>query len=200
MPKKKCSVCGEDKIITDFYRKNKGKYGVGSICKICTIHIITTVNRTKSGVVRVIYNSQKQHSLYRNHPLPNYTKDQLEDWLFSNTNFNELFNGWVKSGFNKWLKPSCDRLDDYKPYELSNLRLATWRDNQEKEYLDIIKGINRKRLKPVVGTSVLNGDVVEFYSGCEAERQTGIKQSHISSCCNGKRKTAGSYKWKHKND
>ena len=29
----------------------------------------------------------------------------------------------------------------------------------------------------------------------EAGRQTGINQSHISHCCNGKRKTAGGFRW-----
>lgn len=35
-----------------------------------------------------------------------------------------------------------------------------------------------------------------FQSINEAERQTGIKQSSISKCCLGKRKTAGGFHWK----
>lgn len=36
----------------------------------------------------------------------------------------------------------------------------------------------------------------EVYSSvCEASRQTGINRGHISSCCNGKLKTAGGYHW-----
>lgn len=37
-------------------------------------------------------------------------------------------------------------------------------------------------------------DVV-YLSVCEASRQTGIGQSSISKCCNGKYKTAGGYHW-----
>lgn len=34
-----------------------------------------------------------------------------------------------------------------------------------------------------------------FESSREAERKTGVAQSHISSVCNGKQKTAGGYHW-----
>ena len=36
-----------------------------------------------------------------------------------------------------------------------------------------------------------------FYSTREAERVTGIAQSNIRSCCNGKRKSAGGYIWRY---
>lgn len=36
-----------------------------------------------------------------------------------------------------------------------------------------------------------------FPSLHEAERVTGIAQSHISACCHGKRKSAGGYVWKY---
>lgn len=36
-----------------------------------------------------------------------------------------------------------------------------------------------------------------FPSTHEAGRVTGINQSHISACCNGKRKSAGGYKWRY---
>ena len=32
----------------------------------------------------------------------------------------------------------------------------------------------------------------------EAERQTGVSGKHIPSVCNGKRKKAGGFIWKHK--
>lgn len=41
--------------------------------------------------------------------------------------------------------------------------------------------------------------VVEtFESMVQAERETGIPIQNISSCCNGKRKSAGGYKWRKK--
>lgn len=47
----------------------------------------------------------------------------------------------------------------------------------------------------------LNGNVIEeFYSMGYAERATGIPQPNIHKVCIGARKTAGGYKWRHKND
>ena len=41
-----------------------------------------------------------------------------------------------------------------------------------------------------------NGDfVAEFKSYIDAERNTGVANASISACCNGKRKSAGGFKW-----
>lgn len=37
-----------------------------------------------------------------------------------------------------------------------------------------------------------------FPSLMEAERQTGCRGSHICSCCKGRYKTSGGYKWSYK--
>lgn len=40
-------------------------------------------------------------------------------------------------------------------------------------------------------------NIIDIWKGCtDAQNGTGINKSHISSCCNGKRKYAGGYKWK----
>ena len=38
--------------------------------------------------------------------------------------------------------------------------------------------------------------ITTFHSAAEAERITGICHAHISKCCNGKRTTAGGFRWK----
>lgn len=40
---------------------------------------------------------------------------------------------------------------------------------------------------------------VKYYSQSEVERQTGIPQSSISMCCNGKIKTCGGFHWRYVN-
>lgn len=57
--------------------------------------------------------------------------------------------------------------------------------------------LNNKRGKRV-GQYTLDGTLVAIYpSSREAARQTGFKQSSISICCIGKRKTAYGYIWKY---
>lgn len=42
----------------------------------------------------------------------------------------------------------------------------------------------------------LNGNIINYFYGClEANRKTNINFRNINSCCNGKRLTAGGYKW-----
>lgn len=59
--------------------------------------------------------------------------------------------------------------------------------------------INRPDLSKKVLQYTLNGDLVnEYPSTQEAQRQTGIKYQNILRCCNGKRKSAGGFKWRYK--
>ena len=43
-----------------------------------------------------------------------------------------------------------------------------------------------------------NKVIAEFPSAMEVQRQLGYNQGNISECCNGKRNTAGGYKWRYK--
>ena len=58
-------------------------------------------------------------------------------------------------------------------------------------------GVIQPPPKPV--EAFINGEWVQFASGCEAERETGVHKGNISSACKGKVKTAGGYKWRLKN-
>ncbi len=60
----------------------------------------------------------------------------------------------------------------------------------------------KDRLKNICSMEVLkcslNGDIIEKYrSTREAARMTGVSCSHISECCNKKRKSIGGYIWKY---
>lgn len=61
-----------------------------------------------------------------------------------------------------------------------------------------LKAIIEKNSKPIYQYT-LNGELVaEYESLAEAERQTGIKNTNISSCCKNKRNKAGGYVWRYK--
>lgn len=55
--------------------------------------------------------------------------------------------------------------------------------------------IKQSHLKPVVQYNINNEYINTYPSIIEAHKLTGIDKSHISSCCNNKRKTAGGCKW-----
>lgn len=142
-----------------------------------------------------IYKSQRGKSRRRGYPLPSYTKKELSEFLLNNSTFLQLYNKWVTSGCNITLRPSIDRIDDYKSYSFDNIRIVTWGENFKKYNNDKRQGVNRKQLKEVA-QKTLDGNVInKYFSIAEASRQTNIKAPHISRVCRNIRKSAGNYLW-----
>jgi len=150
------------------------------------------------GVISEIYHGQVARSKTRNHPLPTYTKQGLRSWMMSQKLFIHLYCDWVNSGYMTRFRPSIDRIDDYKGYSFDNIKLTTWLKNRTKGHNDIINGVNRKRVKPVIQMELDETEIAEFYSAHEASRRTGVSRGNISSNCGGLCKTAGGYKWRFK--
>lgn len=60
-------------------------------------------------------------------------------------------------------------------------------------------GANNSCSKPVLQLDKETGEVIAEFAGLnEAERVTGIHNSHISKVCRGKRKSSGGYYWQYK--
>ena len=154
--------------------------------------------RTKKGLSSKIYKGQRGSSKTRGHSPPDYNLQQFREWLFSQPNFDKLYKGWVASGYKSSLIPSADRIDDYKPYTLDNLRLVTWNENKFKSFADRKNGINNKLSKAVLQYDKNGGFIKEFYSISEASRIINISSGSVSRVCSGKRKIAGGFKWKTK--
>jgi len=132
--------------------------------------------------------------------MPTYTKRELKDWLYNQELFHKLYDDWVSSNYDTYLKPSVDRLNDYESYHMGNIRLVTWKENKNKHYADRKKGICNKSNKSVVQFSLNGIFICEFHSLMEAERVTNIFNTDIGRCCLGKRKTAGGFIWKYKEE
>jgi hypothetical protein len=83
------------------------------------------------------YSSIRSRSKKRGEKYPPITKTQLIDWLLIN-NIKLMWTRYVESGYNKDLRPSIDRPDDYLGYSFSNMQLITWREN-------LLKGVNGEK-------------------------------------------------------
>lgn len=153
--------------------------------------------KTKNGLTSTIYNCQKKNGDRKGVGAPNYTMLELRCWIFSQDNFEELFDCWVRSNYETDKRPSCDRIDDYLGYSLDNLQLMTWKGNREKGFSDVKTGINRKRCRQVNQFS-LNGKLIKtHFSMNSASRKTGAGLGNIYSCCVGNYKTAGGFIWRY---
>ena len=196
---KQCTKCLKAKPLLGFYNNKNHKDGLTYYCKSCFSEQYKKYRRTKEGVITQAYSSQEHASTRRGDPPPTYTKQELKEWCFSQKKFHELYDNWVKSGYKKTLKPSCDRTDDYRGYSLDRLQIITWGENNAKGYLDRRNGVNNKGNKAVLQYD-LNGDFIkEYHSQRQTSRETGISRSNIGRCCRGERKTASKYIWTFKN-
>ncbi len=163
--------------------------------------MIKQYKRTKKGIATRIYQTQLLHSRKRKHPVPAYTLIELREWLLKQPNFDTLFDAWEKSNYKTDLKPSVDRIKNYLPYAFNNIRLVTWKENNEKGHEDIKNGKYITSQMKAVLQYDLNGNLIkEHYSMINASRQTKAQRSSIWKVCNNKAKTAGGFIWKYKED
>jgi hypothetical protein len=194
---KTCKQCKEIKMFSNFYKHHFNYDGLSGSCKECDKEKVVNRYRTKKGLITHIYSNQKRTSIARKYRPPTYSKKEFINWMFSQPNFLELYNNWVKSNFKKELTPSIDRLNDYKSYTLKNIQLITWEDHCQKSYNDKKNGINTKICKSVTQYSA-NGVLIKtFYSISQAERETKINNAQISKVCLNKSNTAGGYIWRY---
>ena len=148
------------------------------------------VSRTKEGVTTKIYGSQVSHSKANGRPLPTYTSKWFRQWLFNNPEFHRLFDMWVISGYDIWLKPSVDRKDEALGYTEYNIELVQWQDNHLKEAI--------RQSKEVIQLDIDGTFIAEYKSISEASKQTKIPSGNISKVCHLKRKTTAGFRWKFK--
>ncbi len=191
-----CSKCKIDKKINLF---SKGK----SECKKCSSDRNKDWRLSKLGLIATIYNNQKNHSKKRGHRPPEYTKEELTDWLFSQPLFHTLYSEWKGSGYKRRLIPSVDRKHDDIHYCMGNIQLMVFRDNYLKYSYQLLNGeTDRGNIKSVVATNMINGDILYFHSVSEGARYCIGEESGNANICKalkGKINSAYGHKWAYQN-
>ena len=153
---------------------------------------------TEETVVTRIYSHMKQHSIKRGHRQPNFTREELREWLFNQPNFRKLYSKYVASDFNKLNAPSCNRLDDTKGYDLTRLELISWREHIQKSADDRKHGASIATCKEVISIDD-KGTIEHFHSIKSAARKLAISDSNISKVLRGQNKFCGGRQWHYYN-
>ena len=151
--------------------------------------------KTVEGIANQIHAHQRQTAKKRGYALPDYSAADLLIWLKKHPMFPQLFSNWKRNNYANELKPSCDRLDDYKSYTFSNLQLTTWAHNRARSHRDMKDGINKKRNTPVEQLTLAGQLIEKHYSIQQASRTTGISAGHICNVCKKNANTAGGFIW-----
>lgn len=197
---KKCTVCNQTKP-DSAYLEGRDK------CRQCRSTEHRDRLRTKEGVLKRIYASQKTNSKRRSHPAPEYTLQELISRFIDDEHYNELYDKWVEDGYSKLMKPSLDRIDDSKHYSFDNIQFMTWVDNKDKAHSDSrTKKLSTGLPKRIVQQYTMDMEFVqEFISIREACRTTNAHEGDIISVCkyaeDSTRKRAlssGGFKWRYK--
>lgn len=189
---KTCSVCKKNLPLDMFNKQSTGKQGVRADCKDCLKRFI----RSKHGVINQMYSSSISRTKKKGFTPVSFTKEELKKWVYSRKEFHTLYDKWVLEDYPTALKPSLDRLDDYKGYSLDNIRIVTANTNVKRYYSDAINGINTKSAKPVEQYS-LDGEYIKtFHSLSAAARSVNGIPSNINQVINGTYAQAYGYKWK----
>jgi len=182
---KTCKDCEKRLQITDFHKKHSNKDGYAVRCKRC--HGIKYTKADPRRVFAKIYGSQIDHSVTRGHVAPDYTLDQLKDWVDRQPNAHQLWNGYVTSGYDRWARPSVDRVDNSKPYTLDNIRLMTWKENHQNGADSKASGDLNAGQVPVAAYTKDGKLHRKYHSISEALRDVGGVQWGIYTVANGKK-------------
>ena len=154
--------------------------------------------RSRKGLVSTIYQAQRLSSKRRDHNPPEYTRQELESWMFSQNMFNELYSAWVLSGYDTDLKPSIDRVKNSVHYKFENIKITTWKENNNNGYIKRKPWTGSRRSKIIIQLTIDNVIIRLYLSAWYAYKSTLIDQSAIARCCKGKNKSAGGYTWRYK--
>lgn len=160
-------------------------------------------NKSKLGVISRMYRGQCSTSKRRGHDKPSYSFDELKSFLLNSDTFNKLYTNWITSNYNKWVKPSLDRLDDNKGYSFNNIQLMTWKENFDKASKCTSEGKFKHGGGGKKQVSMFSKDGVllkTFESAVEANRVTKVNIGNLNRCCNNHIKYAGGFIWKFSNE
>lgn len=196
---KHCNRCNQLKYHDEFSVQRSNKGGYSHVCKSCVVERNTEYWRTPLGRMSQIFAVQTVCSRQRKHPPPVYTRKELTDWAIGQGLF-ALVDTWRASGYEKDLSPSVDRLDANHGYSFGNIRLVTWKDNNEKAYEDRKSNAHVTKQNRKVRQLNLDGTFVqEFESIAAAARATGVQRTNINAMCKGQpqHKSVGGFLWEH---
>ena len=124
--------------------------------------------RSRKGMTAILYGNMRQSSKGRDMCMPDFDLTEFREWIYAQPNFETLYNNWTDSDYDRWARPSPDRIKEDLPYTFSNLKLGTWKDNHDNQM--------KERLKNGGGSITFDGTYWVAYAVVN-QKKKHIKQS-----------------------
>ncbi len=189
-----CTKCKVEKSKDNFYKSNKYQ------CRQCQAENGRQRDRTRLGLIGSIYRTQIRSSKHRKHNPPAYSKDDLFAWFDKQESFSMLYTQWVKSDYEKMLRPSVDRIDDSIGYTLENIQLMSWDANAKKAHAGMLDGHLHCNHKQVAQYTKSGKFLKVFPSTASASREVGKVKQTIHAACRADGRTSAGFQWRYFED
>lgn len=152
---------------------------------------------------RRVWHNQKKTAKARGMSPPDYSLEELIEWLKQQPHLTKLWTTWQESGHQRKLAPSLDRIDDSVSYTLSNITLMTWEENNQKSHKDLRAGkLNTNSVTSAkrLGQFHKDGSIIaEYTSAGHASEILNLPKhayKNIRAAAAGKLQTAYGYVWR----
>lgn len=192
---RKCVYCG--------CLKHKSKFhGKVTYCKACDSlkndkslkhwrRFFGHIAHSYQGMIQATRDRQAKRPM----PDVSVTMETIFHFVFSNPanrmKYETMYAAWQASGFDTNLCPSFDRLDTSKSYDLDNIQLITWKENNDLAH----KAAGVTTYQYAVDQQGNLTFVAEFESVKAAAASINTLTSNIHKVCRGSTSSHGGYYW-----
>jgi hypothetical protein len=190
---RRCKLCGKSGNIFEDSRLT---------CRTCRSRYNKDNSRTKIGHIKKIYNNQKGSSKKRGHPAPDYSLEQITEWIMNQEMFHNLYEDWVASGYDKWTAPSLDRINNNIGYSFDNIKVMTFKQNSDLAHEHCKEGkLNTGNKRKEVYQYTLDGVFIKAYPTMRQADVAvgGNARKEIKACCDSGTGHARGFRWRYAN-
>lgn len=168
------------------YRSRNGNYSCKKYEKTIPGYLMRMYRNMQSRVEGIQW--RKAHLYMGKELLP---REDFYNWAKNNEDFKRLFATYEKSGYDRMLAPSVNRIDSSIGYTLSNMEIITHSENSRR----IVHST-----RPVIQIGKDGKKIKEWDSLTEAAKSFGRYNpgNIVNSCKNGG--IAWGYKWEYKDN
>jgi len=179
-----CSKCKKEKLLSQFHNHKYHNDGLTSHCKDC-LNIKSALYREKFKWETILGNIKQRCENLNNPAYYRYGGRGIK-CLITVKQLKEL---WNRDKAYLLEIPTVDRINNNGDYTFENCQFIEKSINSSKD-----------KFKPILQFDLEGNFIREWNSGKEIEEYFGIKAGNVSNCCYKKRRTAGGFIWRFKND